>query len=77
MKLKMLTYIYEKISNILPIGGGSAGAVYQINNVNGYFPTWEVIISTIVVAIIGAIIGYVVKLILDVIFNKFKQKHNI
>ena len=73
----MLTYIYEKFTNIFPIGGGSAGAVYQINNINGYFPTWEVIISTIIVAIIGAIIGYAVKLILDVVFHKFKQKHNI
>ncbi len=77
MKLKMLTYIYEKISNILPVGGGSAGAVYQINNVSEYFPAWEVIISTIIVAIIGAIIGYAVKLILDVVFHNLKQKHNI
>lgn len=77
MKGKMFTYIYEKISNILPVGGGSVGAVYQINNVSEYFPTWEVVVSTAVVAIIGAIIGYAVKLILDVVFHNFKTKHNI
>jgi len=53
MKGKMVTYLYEKISNILPIGGGSAGAVYQINNVSEYFPTWEVIITTMIFLQIG------------------------
>ena len=61
MMNKIMEYMF-------PVGGGTIGAVSQINLFK-YFPTWEVCISTVVVAAIGAIVGYLVKLGLDKLFK--------
>ena len=74
---KMFKYFSERFTNIFPIGGGSAGAIYQMNSITSYFPTWEVIVSTIIVGIIGACIGYGVKLALDYIFRNFKERNHL
>ena len=59
-------------SFVFPVGGGTIGAVSRINLFE-LLPTWEVIVSTVVLAGIGAFVGYMVKLILDKIFCKDKK----
>jgi hypothetical protein len=64
---------YNIISNIFPVGGGSAGALSQVNEIH-YFPAWEVIISAIIMAAIGATVGYFLKILFDIIIEKLKLK---
>jgi len=66
----MIDKIYIKITDLLPVIGGAGGAATQANKINEYFPTMEVIISTIIISALGAAIGYIVKLMLDRVFKK-------
>lgn len=66
----MIEKIYMKIADLLPVIGGAGGAATQANKINDYFPTVEVIVSTIIISAIGAAIGYIVKLMLDKLFKK-------
>jgi len=76
---RFTNFFNNKLSNFFPVGGGSIGAVAQANNVDfvQYFPQWEAVISTIIIAALGAVIGYMVKLIFDLIFRDFKKDHHI
>jgi phosphate/sulfate permease len=58
----------------LPVVGGGFGAFSQTPKLIPWLPTWEVIISTIIITMIGAIVGYLVKLLLDRIFIKPKER---
>lgn len=75
MSLSLHTFL-TKISDAFPIGGGAAGAVSQVKEFT-YLPTWEAVISAVVVAIIGATVGYFVKLGWDIVFRKLKKKLNV
>jgi preprotein translocase subunit Sss1 len=68
-------FIYNKLSDCFPVGGGAVGAVTQVKDFT-FLPTWEAIVSTIVVAAIGAAVGYLIKLLFDIIFYKLKRKFN-
>jgi tetrahydromethanopterin S-methyltransferase subunit C len=65
----------SKISDIFPIGGGAVGAVTQSHNI-AYLPTWEAVVSTIIISIIGALVGYLVKLVFDIIFHNIRKKYS-
>ena len=67
--MKMIK-IYNALDTVLPVLGGGVGASTQISNLTNYFPTWELIISAIIITIIGAVTGYFIKLLLDKIFKK-------
>lgn len=70
-------YIFlSKISDAFPIGGGAAGAVSQVQHLS-YLPTWEAVVTAIIVATIGATVGYFVKLGWDIIFRNLKKKYNV
>jgi preprotein translocase subunit Sss1 len=73
---KIYGFILNKLSDIFPIGGGAIGAITQVQKVSN-FPTWEFILSAVIVATIGAVVGYVVKLLFDIIFKKLKNKYNV
>lgn len=52
--------------NILPVGGGSLGAIMaQISMAQ----VWE----TVILAAIGGLVGYLVKMCLDLIFKRDKS----
>lgn len=70
--MKMIDKIINSVckTDSLPIVGGATGAFTQTPKLFPYFPTWETVISTIVVAAIGAVVGYLIKLVLDRIFHK-------
>ena len=61
--------IYNALNNSLPMLGGSAGAISQVNNYSDII-TLELIFTTIIIGIVGAVAGYLVKLLLDKIFKK-------
>lgn len=66
----------SKISDAFPIGGGAAGAITQVKEFT-YLPTWEAVVTAIIVAIIGATVGYFVKLGWDIVFRKLKKKYEV
>jgi len=77
---KIYGFIFNKMSDLFPIGGGAAGALSQVDTVaqNGWhLPSHEVLIPTIIIAAIGASIGYLIKLLFDIIFRNTRKKFNI
>lgn len=75
MSEKLFCLIY-KFNDFLPVAGGAGGAVSQAKQFQ-FLPTWEVVVSTIIITIIGAVLGYGVKLLLDIVFCKLKKKYKI
>lgn len=57
----------------LPVVGGGLGAFSQTPKLIPWLPTWEAVISTIIITAIGAIVGYLVKILLDHIFIKSRE----
>jgi len=70
MIVKLISAVFKTDS--LPIAGGAAGAV--LSPVTAMFPTWEMIVYTILIASVGAITGYVIKLFLDWVIKLCKNK---
>ena len=66
----MIEKIYTRFSESLPILGGAGGAASQIKQITQYFPSWETVISSIIITVIGAVTGYLVKVLLDRVFKK-------
>ncbi|MCE5347162.1 MAG: hypothetical protein LLG13_12875 [Bacteroidales bacterium] len=75
MSFKVL-YFFNKIGDIFPIGGGAAGAISQVNKLS-YLPSWETVVSSLIITIIGATVGYLVKIGWDLAFYKWKKRHGI
>jgi H+/Cl- antiporter ClcA len=73
---KIYCFIICKLSDTFPPIGGTVGAISQAKTFH-YLPTWEAIISTIIIGVVGGIIGYIVKLSLDFAFRNFKKKYKI
>lgn len=68
----MIEKIYTKCSEALPVIGGAGGDASQIKEITAYFPSWETVVSSIIITIIGAVTGYLVKVLLDMVFKKKK-----
>ena len=66
----MIEKIYSKCDEALPVIGGAGGAASQIKEITQYFPSWETVISSIVITVIGAVTGYLVKVLLDIVNGK-------
>ena len=75
MSVRLYCFV-TKVSDAFPIGGGAAGAVSQVKEFT-YLPTWEAVISAVVVAVIGATVGYFVKLGWDIAFKKLKRRLDV
>lgn len=76
MNEKLFSVIF-KINDTLPIIGGASGAVSQVEKLIPYLPTWNAVISTLVLTIIGGAGGYLIKLVFDIIFRKIKKKYKV
>jgi len=68
--MMMIEKIYTRCSEALPVIGGAGGAASQIERITQYFPSWETVISSIIITVIGAVTGYLVKVLLDIVFKK-------
>ena len=74
MITKILTLIFRTDS--LPILGGASAAISQTVKILNYFPTWELVCSTIIIAFLGAIVGYLAKVLIDYTVKSIKSiKH--
>lgn len=63
----------QKILNaIFPIGGGSVGAISQIQELTSHSELSH-IVYTIIIATIGAVVGYIMKKLLDFLWLKLKH----
>jgi hypothetical protein len=62
--------IYFKINEHLPVFGSVTGAITQVHNITQYLPSWESIISCVIITIVGGITGYLIKLLLDKILKR-------
>jgi ABC-type phosphate/phosphonate transport system permease subunit len=78
--MKMIEKIYYfilcKMSDLFPPAGGMVGAVSQTKQFE-FLPTWEAILSTVIIAVVGGAVGYIVKLLFDIIFNPLKEKYKL
>lgn len=61
---------YNKLNTLLPVFGGASGAASQVHKLTAFFPSWETLISSIIITVVGAVIGYLVKVLLDRVFKK-------
>lgn len=61
-------------TDIIPVAGGSAGAVVG-GNMTCSLPSPTAVLTTIILAIVGATVGYLVKMLLDYIAKKVKDRN--
>jgi len=55
------------------VGGAGSTTAYFAPKMIAIFPTWEAIVSTIIIATVGATVGYFIKIALDAIFQRKKS----
>lgn len=76
MTQRILTFC-EKTTNILPVVGGTTGAIAQIGPLFNYLPTLQAVITTIILGLLGTIVGYFGKLLCDIVFKKLRKKFKV
>ena len=77
--IRIYNFIFNKLPDLFPVGGGIGGALSQANKVEelSHFPRHEIIITTIIIAAIGAAVGFLVQLLFNFLFRKFKNRYKI
>jgi len=75
MTMEKIIYVICKVANAFPIGGGAIGALSQIKKLTEFMPSWETLISALIVSIAGACLGFLVKLLLETLVRKLRKKY--